>query len=331
MFVAIGMMGTVFPYLIVQASDWKFGATKVKVAQPEYVKISALVTMIICFIGFFGYLISQIWASANDEDSKVNVHMRIRRQKLMAHAAYKFISFGTAVEEDPMYKTMDAEDIRKRRVARNVGRLWRMKARAAAQARGINLSGQEMADNQPLVEREGEAEEEPKWQIALGSLSRLFGGVAIVAIFSDPMCDALNALTNPNNAEYINISPFYVSFVVTPLCSNASELVSSILLAMQKEKDKINMTYSQIYGACIMNNTLCLGVFCALVYFRDLEWYFSAEVTVIVLFELAFGLIAVLYRLVYPVSPTYLGFIAIALYPISLGMVAFMENVLNWG
>ena len=107
--------------------------------------------------------------------------------------------------------------------------------------------------------------------------------------------------------------------------------VSSILLAMQKEKDKINMTYSQIYGACIMNNTLCLGVFCALVYFRDLEWYFSAEVTVILLFELFFGFLAVFYRLFYPVSPTYLGIVAIALYPISLGMVAFMENVLEWG
>ena len=25
-----------------------------------------------------------------------------------------------------------------------------------------------------------------------------------------------------------------------------------------------------------MNNTLCLGIFCALVYFKDLEWYYSA-------------------------------------------------------
>ena len=25
-----------------------------------------------------------------------------------------------------------------------------------------------------------------------------------------------------------------------------------------------------------MNNTLCLGIFCALVYFRDLKWYYSA-------------------------------------------------------
>ena len=32
----------------------------------------------------------------------------------------------------------------------------------------------------------------------------------------------------------------------------------------------------QLYGAATMNNTLCLGVFAALVYFRELDWQFSA-------------------------------------------------------
>ena len=184
-------------------------------------------------------------------------------------------------------------------------------------------------ETHPLVESGEQEDEEPKWKIALGSFSRLIGGVAMVTFFSDPMCDALTALTDKKNApSYIPIGAFYVSFVVTPLCSNASELVSSILLAMQKEKDKINMTFSQIYGACIMNNTLCLGVFCALIYFRDLEWYFSAEVTVIVLFEAILGAVALWYQKVYPL---YLSFVVICFYPISLGMVAFMENVLKWG
>ena len=34
--------------------------------------------------------------------------------------------------------------------------------------------------------------------------------------------------------------------------------------------------YIQLYGAATMNNTLCLAVFAALVYFRDLNWQFSA-------------------------------------------------------
>ena len=39
---------------------------------------------------------------------------------------------------------------------------------------------------------------------------------------------------------------FYVSFVVTPLCSNASELVSSLIFASKKKKENISMTYAQV-------------------------------------------------------------------------------------
>lgn len=36
------------------------------------------------------------------------------------------------------------------------------------------------------------------------------------------------------------------------------------------------LKFFQLYGAGTMNNTLCLGIFAALVYFRDLKWYYSA-------------------------------------------------------
>ena len=39
---------------------------------------------------------------------------------------------------------------------------------------------------------------------------------------------------------------FYVSFVVTPICSNASELVSSLLFAAKKKKENVSMTFSQV-------------------------------------------------------------------------------------
>ena len=41
-------------------------------------------------------------------------------------------------------------------------------------------------------------------------------------------------------------SAFYVSFVVTPLCSNASELVSSLVFASKKKKENVSMTFSQV-------------------------------------------------------------------------------------
>ena len=39
---------------------------------------------------------------------------------------------------------------------------------------------------------------------------------------------------------------FYVLFVVTPLCSNASELVSSLIFASKKKKENISMTFAQV-------------------------------------------------------------------------------------
>lgn len=335
MLVAGGMCLTVVSYFIVQASDFYFGPTKVKVAQPHYVKYAALVTMIICFIGFIGYLAFQVFLSLKGENPRIEVHMK-RRQYAMARAAHTFL-MNTADRPDENTETIRSAPHPDTK-ARSAAKLWRMRTRAAAslgdagEGSNINVSIEVptvefSSDTQTLIES-GEGEEEPKWKIAVGAFSRLFGGVAMVTFFSDPMCDALTALTDENNPSYIPIGAFYVSFVVTPLCSNASELVSSILLAMQKEKDKLNMTFSQIYGACIMNNTLCLGVFCALIFFRDLEWYFSAEVTVIVLFELVMGGVALFYKTVYPL---YLSVVVICFYPISLAMVALMENVLHWG
>jgi Ca2+/Na+ antiporter len=110
-----------------------------------------------------------------------------------------------------------------------------------------------------------------------------------VAFFSDPMVDVITRV-----GLQINIGAFYVSFVITPLCSNASELIASLVFAMSKTKQSASMTYvsfshrecflfslmvrySQLYGAATMNSTLGLGIFYGLIYFRQLSWTFSAE------------------------------------------------------
>lgn len=38
----------------------------------------------------------------------------------------------------------------------------------------------------------------------------------------------------------------------------------------------MSMHSLQLYGAATMNNTLCLAIFAALVYFKDLDWFYSA-------------------------------------------------------
>ena len=46
--------------------------------------------------------------------------------------------------------------------------------------------------------------------------------------------------------DYYLLAVFYVSFIVTPLCSNASELVSSLMFAAKKTKTSSSLTFSQV-------------------------------------------------------------------------------------
>ena len=61
---------------------------------------------------------------------------------------------------------------------------------------------------------------------------------------------------------------------------------------LQPYRVTVTFISSQLFGAATMNNTLCLAVFMALVYFRDLEWYYGAEVLCIVLVQWIVGIIS---------------------------------------
>ncbi|KAE9066213.1 hypothetical protein PF010_g27893, partial [Phytophthora fragariae] len=50
----------------------------------------------------------------------------------------------------------------------------------------------------------------------------MFLGTALVLLFSDPMVDVLSEV-----GARTGIPAFYVSFVVAPLASNASELIAA--------------------------------------------------------------------------------------------------------
>jgi Ca2+/H+ antiporter len=60
---------------------------------------------------------------------------------------------------------------------------------------------------------------------------------ALLAAASPPMVTAIT-----NFSDKISLSPFYVSFVVTPFVSNASELVAAIIFAAKKRKKNITLT-----------------------------------------------------------------------------------------
>jgi len=91
-------------------------------------------------------------------------------------------------------------------------------------------------DDDEDEEEEEEEEEEGEDEDGVGdmtpgaikarALMLMLGGVGLVTLFSDPMVDVLAAL-----GGRLGVKSFYVSFVISPLVSNASELISSIIFA----------------------------------------------------------------------------------------------------
>ena len=139
-------------------------------------------------------------------------------------------------------------------------------------------------------------------------------------VFSDPMTDALESCGNR-----INVSPFYISFVLAPLASNASELIASYKYAQKKTRKTITISFSALLGAAVMNNTFCLGIFMGLMVGQGLQWTFSAETVVIVLVQLYMFFMA--NKQVHYLRD---GLLVVLLYPLSLVLVALLENAAGW-
>jgi len=168
---------------------------------------------------------------------------------------------------------------------------------------------------------EEEVAEEPVWMILLKSFGQMIAGVLLVGLFSDPMVDAITLL-----GKEWGIGAFYVSFVITPFCSNASEIIASLVFASNKTQQSSSMTYSQLYGAATMNATLGLAIFYALIHFRQLAWTFSAETLAILLITWLVCLAGAFKRTftVMWIFPN------LALYPLSLVFVWTLEHFTNW-
>jgi len=160
----------------------------------------------------------------------------------------------------------------------------------------------------------------PKGKIAAHACGKLLLGTLICAVFADPMVEAVAGLSTATG-----IPSFYISFVVTPLASNASELLSSLQFARKKKRENISLTFSQVYGAVTMNNTLCLGLFLLVIYAQDLDWEYSAEVLVTVVSTLAIGAMA-WSRVSFP---TWFAFPVLALWPGSVVLMVILKNGLG--
>ncbi|KAL3693674.1 hypothetical protein R1sor_007325 [Riccia sorocarpa] len=177
-----------------------------------------------------------------------------------------------------------------------------------------------------ISDEEGDEEKEKVTDLEASSVKRsaalyLLGGAVLAAVFAEPLVDSIGGFSSSSG-----IPPFFVAFVVTPFASNASELFSSILFARMRRKKNISLTLSQLYGAVTMNNTLCLGLFLGVVYTRGLNWDFSSEVTVILLSVLTVGAIGGTRTTL----PLWQSVPVLALYPLCVTLVAFLDSYLGW-
>jgi len=184
----------------------------------------------------------------------------------------------------------------------------------------------------------GLSPEEQQRRILRRAMYMMGIGSILVVLFSDPLVDVLAEL-----GALMNISPFYVSFVLAPLASNLTELIASYSYAKKKTNKSITICFATLFGGCILNNvrylsavlflelpadtsrggqTFVLGIFLSLVYFRNLEWSYSAETISIIVAEVLVAIIAF-----QKVQTVFLGCLALSVFPFTLFLVAMLENV----
>ena len=140
-------------------------------------------------------------------------------------------------------------------------------------------------------------------------------GTGLVLLFSDPMVDVLS-----ETAKRIGVPAFYVSFILAPLASNASEVIASTYYAQKKTSKSITISLTALEGAASMNNTFCLSIFMALIYFRGLAWKYSAETISIVLVQFGMGAWALRSKM-----SAFTAMIVLAVFPFSVLFVALLE------
>lgn len=159
--------------------------------------------------------------------------------------------------------------------------------------------------------------EEQQKVIKKRAFQKMFVGTVLVLAFSDPTVGLFAAM-----GERTGIPAFYISFVLAPIASNSSEVVAAYNYAKKRTLKSMTTSLSTLEGAAIMNNTFCLGIFFGLVYFQHLAWEFTAETISICTVQILIAL-SVMCRSTQTVLD---GYIVLAYYPLSLGLVYVLEN-----
>lgn len=185
---------------------------------------------------------------------------------------------------------------------------------------GSKLEGENNEDGEDEEVPEDLRHLDPESQIRhvmYRSFKMMAFGTALVLIFSDPMVSVLSDV-----GARLGIPAFYVSFVLAPLASNASELLAAYSYAKKKTRKTVTIAFSTLLGAAIMNNTFVLAIFMSLLAVKGLAWTFTAETISILFVLVCLGVLSQKKVLTFRD-----GFCALLVYPVSLLLVALLENV----
>lgn len=193
-------------------------------------------------------------------------------------------------------------------------------ARAAVQG-AVELEADEEEEEEEVPEDLQGMSPEQQMRMVIFRAAYMMGlGTLLVLLFSDPMVDVLSEWGNRSG-----IPPFYISFVLAPFASNASELLAAYSYASKKTKGSITNSLSSLEGAACMNNTFCLAIFLALCYFQGLAWQFTAETIAIIFVQWLIGGIAMLNNY----QTRFMACVVLACYPGCLALVYALENIVG--
>lgn len=196
-----------------------------------------------------------------------------------------------------------------------------------------SLPTQDHSHASDVVDRNEEEEEEeeipddlrdldPDTQIRIvkrRAFLMMLTGTTLVLIFSDPMVAVMSDF-----GRRIGIPAFYISFMLAPLASNASELLAAYSYALKKTRKTVTISFATLLGAAIMNNTFVLSIFMLLIVSKGLAWQFSAETISILFVEVCMFFMA--QKKILTLAD---GLWVLSLFPVSIGIVAFLENVVG--
>eukprot|EP01062_Namystynia_karyoxenos_P055774 TRINITY_DN46819_c0_g1_i1.p1 TRINITY_DN46819_c0_g1~~TRINITY_DN46819_c0_g1_i1.p1 ORF type:complete len:592 (+),score=215.81 TRINITY_DN46819_c0_g1_i1:119-1777(+) len=189
--------------------------------------------------------------------------------------------------------------------------------RSVARRQSAAVSEEEEDSDEDLPEDIAQAAPEERTRLIWSNaLTGMLSGTALVLLFADPLVGILGEL-----GRRTGIPGFYVSFVLAPLASNASELVAAMNYAAKKTKSSFTISLENLLGAACMNNTFCLGIFLTQVYQNSLIWEFSAETLSIVTVE-----IIMFYFAQQNLHMTWEAPLIMMMFPLSLAFVYLVEK-----